>query len=412
MRNFDSISKNITQETIRDAVVEYTIHQIDDPYKDSKDYDVIIDDRPYPPVAIMGIAFSLAEGTEKCPRLRGGEGTPCFKKWNELGFDIVIKNSHIPKLRKPKESESWPEYLDHLRRKYEFDPVGLLSLCLRLQPKRSINRFLGRDEVGDLKQFGPKRDHFSIGGKDWFRTVQVAFTLKQLKLYLVSPVLDRNHHKNLRAEMDKKFNDDFHGALNWPKTGDNADGVQMLDASNACASYVSVTTESQCQSVIEWLSSDKVPNTRRLIFRESRTTKLKSEKPELFEPTSDNEKLEANTSRLLESGLDEEPAGNPNPERSDPMESKGAFKRDPEVIAWVKQRAGGICELCEKEGPFLHKEGHPFLEVHHIVALADGGQDTVDNAVALCPNCHRECHHGRNILRLRQTLFQKVSGIQ
>jgi hypothetical protein len=167
------------------------------------------------------------------------------------------------------------------------------------------------------------------------------------------------------------------------------------------AFVINIETLGQYESVIEWLSSDKVPNTRRLSFRESKTAKLKSENPELFEPTSDNEKLAPNTSMLLEEGLDEEPAGNPSPERSDPRESKGAFKRDPEVIVWVKQRAGGICELCEKEGPFLDRYNQPFLEVHHIVPLADSGPDTTDNAVALCPNCHRECHHGQNLENLK-----------
>ncbi len=399
---------NASEHNVRDAIIEYAIHQIEHPYKDSTDYDVIIDDRPYPPVAIMGIASSLAGRSNQCPRLRGGEGTPCFKKWKELGFHIVVKDSHVPKVRKPKESESWPEYLEHLRGKYEFDPVNLLSLCLKLQPNRSIRRFLGREEVGDLKQLGPKRDHFSIGGKDWFRTIEVAFTPKQLKLYLVSPELDRNHHKSLRAQMDKRFDDQYSGALIWPQTGPNGDGVQMLDASNACASYVSVATENQCRSVIQWLSDNQNPRSIKLQFRESKTAKLKSEKPQLFDTTSDTEKLEANTSILIEEGLDEEPVGNPNPERSDPGEGKGAFKRDPEVIAWVKQRAGGICELCEKEGPFLDKDNHPFLEVHHIVSLADGGPDTVDNAVAICPNCHRECHHGANPEALKLTLLKKL----
>jgi hypothetical protein len=150
------------------------------------------------------------------------------------------------------------------------------------------------------------------------------------------------------------------------------------------------------------------PSRKKLGMSLSKTVKLKSEKPELFEPTSDNEKLEANTSRLLESGLDEEPVGNLTPERSEPRESKGAFKRDPEVIAWVKQRAVGICELCEKKGPFLDKDNQPFLEVHHILPLSDDGADTVDNAVALCPNCHRECHYGQNTEALKLTLLKKI----
>ena len=128
------------------------------------------------------------------------------------------------------------------------------------------------------------------------------------------------------------------------------------------------------------------------------SAKLKSEKPELFEPSSDLTVLDANASILLREGLDEKPAGNPNPERSNPNENKGSFKRDPEVIAWAKQRAGGVCELCEQEAPFRDRNDQPYLETHHIVPLAQEGPDTPDNTVAICPNCHRECHHGNDEL--------------
>ena len=37
-------------------------------------------------------------------------------------------------------------------------------------------------------------------------------------------------------------------------------------------------------------------------------------------------------------------------------------------------------------------DGTHYLEVHHIDQLAKGGADTVENAVALCPNCHRKMH--------------------
>ena len=33
-----------------------------------------------------------------------------------------------------------------------------------------------------------------------------------------------------------------------------------------------------------------------------------------------------------------------------------------------------------------------FLECHHIIWLAQGGEDTIANTVALCPNCHRKMH--------------------
>lgn len=71
------------------------------------------------------------------------------------------------------------------------------------------------------------------------------------------------------------------------------------------------------------------------------------------------------------------------------------FKRNAAVAATVRVRANGVCENCRNPAPFIKKSnGVPFLEVHHVVRLADNGDDTVDNAIAVCPNCHRQLHYG------------------
>ncbi len=70
------------------------------------------------------------------------------------------------------------------------------------------------------------------------------------------------------------------------------------------------------------------------------------------------------------------------------------YKRDPQVKAWVIKEADGVCECCGNDAPFETVDGLPFLEVHHIRRLADGGSDTTSNAVAICPNCHRDLHYG------------------
>lgn len=73
-----------------------------------------------------------------------------------------------------------------------------------------------------------------------------------------------------------------------------------------------------------------------------------------------------------------------------------AFVRNTDVIVEVLERASGRCEGCLEAAPFIRgSDGSPYLEVHHRVHLADGGADTVENAVALCPNCHRQRHFGR-----------------
>lgn len=71
------------------------------------------------------------------------------------------------------------------------------------------------------------------------------------------------------------------------------------------------------------------------------------------------------------------------------------FARNADVVVEVLLRARGRCEGCRRKAPFLRqKDRKPYLEVHHVRLLADGGEDTVKNAVALCPNCHRERHFG------------------
>ncbi|MEZ2657906.1 HNH endonuclease [Aneurinibacillus aneurinilyticus] len=60
------------------------------------------------------------------------------------------------------------------------------------------------------------------------------------------------------------------------------------------------------------------------------------------------------------------------------------FRRDSNVIAKVLERANEYCEGCENPAPFIRAlDGTPYLEVHHIVLLAEDGEDTVENTVVL-----------------------------
>ena len=71
------------------------------------------------------------------------------------------------------------------------------------------------------------------------------------------------------------------------------------------------------------------------------------------------------------------------------------YERNPYVVAKSLQRANGNCEDCSQPAPFLRKsDSTPYLEVHHIIPLSQGGEDTLSNVIALCPNCHRKVHFG------------------
>lgn len=68
------------------------------------------------------------------------------------------------------------------------------------------------------------------------------------------------------------------------------------------------------------------------------------------------------------------------------------IERNAYVSEYTKLRAKGICDLCEEDAPFYTAKGIPYLETHHIDWLSLGGKDSIENTVALCPNCHRKMH--------------------
>lgn len=85
-----------------------------------------------------------------------------------------------------------------------------------------------------------------------------------------------------------------------------------------------------------------------------------------------------------------------------------AFKRSAAVKFYALERAAGICENCDQPAPFLTSSGKPFLEVHHIMRLTDGGPDRPDRVAAICPNCHRAAHHSDGKTELNQSLLDHI----
>lgn len=68
------------------------------------------------------------------------------------------------------------------------------------------------------------------------------------------------------------------------------------------------------------------------------------------------------------------------------------IQRSALVVKIVKEHAAGVCQLCNKPAPFYSKNGEPYLECHHVIWIKRNGPDEVNNAVALCPNCHKKMH--------------------
>ncbi|WP_421152757.1 HNH endonuclease [Aeromonas dhakensis] len=86
------------------------------------------------------------------------------------------------------------------------------------------------------------------------------------------------------------------------------------------------------------------------------------------------------------------------------------FYRNPYIVAAALLRADGKCEFpgCART-LFQKYDNTPYLEVHHIQPLSEGGGDELKNVAALCPHCHREQHFGKEKEKLRENLFSHIS---
>lgn len=122
--------------------------------------------------------------------------------------------------------------------------------------------------------------------------------------------------------------------------------------------------------------------------------------------TSDPKILDDRVGVMLTQPLVEAPPGNPTPKRSTSQVT--VYERSPAVKAWVLKHAGPYCEACHAVAPFEVQPGIPYLEVHHVKPLSENGEDTIENAVALCPNCHRRCHFSHARAEFIAELYYKI----
>jgi 5-methylcytosine-specific restriction endonuclease McrA len=100
-----------------------------------------------------------------------------------------------------------------------------------------------------------------------------------------------------------------------------------------------------------------------------------------------------------------------NPKREDVSSSTtttSRYKRSSAVREYALARADGTCELCGEDAPFLNKTGDPYLEVHHVNELSDGGADDPSIVGAVCPSCHKEIHYGKHGDELNEKLRERL----
>lgn len=87
---------------------------------------------------------------------------------------------------------------------------------------------------------------------------------------------------------------------------------------------------------------------------------------------------------------------------------RNIWMRSRVIREYCLSRAAGQCESCLASAPFQRLDGRPYLEVHHIGRLSDGGPDHIENVVAICPNCHRRAHFSEDRETFTSFLSNKI----
>ena len=78
------------------------------------------------------------------------------------------------------------------------------------------------------------------------------------------------------------------------------------------------------------------------------------------------------------------------------------------VHSYAIQRSQGICESCDAPAPFETKNGTPYLEVHHLKPISQGGSDHPENVAAVCPNCHRRTEKSKDSDIFNNAIIKKI----
>ncbi|WP_313107940.1 HNH endonuclease signature motif containing protein [Atlantibacter sp.] len=246
-----------------------------------------------------------------------------------------------------------------------------------------------------LHSWGP-----NIRNRDYNKALEMIinrlgiFGVKRLEIFLASSGV----RKNLKSMEDRRIKN-------------NSDGFFYIDENSAAENRLSINKQQKFFSATGIKQVASGNGTKRILIHVKKLSTqqlweqvlLKNRPPEIFEH-DESMCVKKSIYNLTK------PKGNISPVKT--IKSVNTFERDKAVVDWVIKCSAGKCERCNCTAPFISIDGYPFLEVHHVIQLAEGGPDIVENCVALCPNCHREIHFGADRENIKKALYAKITRLK
>lgn len=347
-----NIPDDITYQDIINAAKDYDEKNIVHRFIDSRDYDVIINNKYYPPKAIIGLASNYKIGRPLLPaEFSAGHDKKCFKILKEFGFDIVPKLKDVQEIQLDINSRLTNNELINM---FKCGNMGGMrraketnSLILIVNHTKSIYKdkwegdtlyYSGMGKKGDQTLTHQNKTLFNSRNSDI--SIHLFEVIKQNEyIYRGLVHLSDEPYEELHYDEDNKQRKVF---------------IFPLKLNNK--SEISI-------SELETINNDSARLVKKLSIYDLKN-KIK-----------DSTKISIGYRNTITKTYD----------------------RNQLIVQYAKYRSNGICELCNKEAPFRSNKDEPYLEVHHIKPLSENGEDSINNVVALCPNCHRKMHIVKDI---------------
>ena len=122
-------------------------------------------------------------------------------------------------------------------------------------------------------------------------------------------------------------------------------------------------------------------------FSELNTEEDSNEKKEVLLSESNTEEDSNEKKEVLLSESNTEEDSNEKKEVSYSESFVKKIKRDQTIVRQVKERNNWKCQACSFT--FLKEDGSYYVEAAHISQLAKSHDDSIENLLALCANCHK-----------------------
>jgi 5-methylcytosine-specific restriction endonuclease McrA len=286
----------------------------------------------------------------------------------------------------------------YLPKRYESNPIFCSLECLKLSrrgktaPDNTPTTATGQVDWGE--HIRTDVTHFSSNGNAVIQHSDISYNAGPLCPEAVHEKLEFVHIRGLNFALC--LNQEYWGKNYLDKMGSMLHGIQLPAVENIPEPVYSPEDNDQRQEDTESEADTSV--------QASETNAQKQRDIVKAETTKSDSTLKS-LRRKAEKDAKEDVGDR---SRSTKTEQ---YNRSSAVRDYVLARADGQCEACEEPAPFTSRTGDPYLHAHHIHELSDGGTDTPDNVIAICPNCHYQVHHGKNGSEYNEKLAKKLENM-